>query len=77
MGIGEDWELGRGDDWGLRRGRIGDCVGGNDRGLGRGKDWRLGRIGFREGGLASSVTLIRVTKGRGLQWMLSVRHVLV
>ena len=56
-----------GNDWGL----------GEGEGLGWGKDWGLGRIGFREGGLASSVTLIRVTKGRGLQWMLSVRHVLV
>ena len=56
---------------------LGIVLGGMIGDWGGGKVWRLGRIGFREGGLASSVTLISVTKGRGLQWMLSVRHVLV
>ena len=45
---------------------LGIVLGGMIGDWGGGEDWRLGRIGFREGGLASSVTLIRVTKGRGL-----------
>ena len=66
-------------------GRIGDWGGGRIGVWGGGRIWEgegfgivMGEgLGTREGGLASSITLIRVMKDTGLQWMFSVRLVLV
>ena len=77
LGIG-DWEWGK--DWVSWRGE-GSGIGegeGLEFGEGEGFGIVMGEgLGTREGGLASSITLIRVMKDTGLQWMFSVRLVLV